>query len=96
MRFVLFVLLVSAPAAFAAAPEVEVGALCRDVAWTGTHLSSTILMECRRWEGDARAEVAAVWETLPAQVRRHCRRLGFANGTGSYKAIAICIRSAAQ
>lgn len=93
MRLTLAVLLLLVRPALAAAPEVDVAGLCRDMAWTGATISSTVLDECRRWEDDARRQVAPVWETLPYRLRWHCGRLAFANGTGSYKALAMCIRT---
>lgn len=91
MRPVLALLLVLLvlPAA-AAAPAVDVEALCRDLAWTGTHTSTTILAECRRWEAQARSDVEPGWETLSPRIRRHCGRLAFTNRTGSYHALAEC------
>ncbi|MEW5726743.1 MAG: hypothetical protein AB1918_02850 [Pseudomonadota bacterium] len=92
MRLV-FLLAVLPAAALAEPPEVNVDALCRDVAWTGEYVSATILSECRRWEAEARAEVAPGWDALPFRLRWHCGRLASANRTGSYKALAICVRA---
>lgn len=91
MRLAFALLLLLARPVVAAAPAVDVEALCRDLAWTGTHTSTTILGECRRWEAEARASVEPGWETLPWRVRRHCGRLAFANATGSYHALAECV-----
>jgi hypothetical protein len=87
-------LLLSPLPASADPPEVDVAALCRDLAWTGIRASPTILDECRRWEGEARAAVAPLWDGLPAATRIHCGRLALANGTGSNKALAMCVRAA--
>ncbi len=89
------VLLAFLPAvALTAPPEVDVGGLCRDLAWTGESVSATILSECRRWEAQAQADLAPVWDALPSGIRRHCGRITSANGTGSYKALAMCARAA--
>ncbi len=88
--------LVTAGAALAQVPTLDIGPTCRAAAGAGASNATDPKAACERSENSARDELKKRWASFPADQRRRCTSLTRMGGSPSYVELLVCLTAAEE